>query len=93
MGLTLPTDAQQGDQTEHNDDYHDGNCDESGSHVRECRTSARFVLVPRHRACLVERVSLRDARGDGGDVFVAVRLKLHRLLKRVSLGDRLRAFG
>src|SRR5205809_5543841 len=56
-------------------------------------TSARFVVVARRSAGLVECISLRYVRGDRGHFVVVVRLYLLRLLERIRLGDGLGAFG
>jgi len=56
-------------------------------------TSARFVVVARRSAGLVECISLRYVRGDRGHFVVVVRLDLLRLLERIRLGDGLGAFG
>jgi hypothetical protein len=64
----------------------------TGNHA-ERRTSARFVVVRRRCASLVEGVGLGDVCGDRGHFIVDARLDLLRLLKCVCLGDRLGALG
>src|SRR5438445_11626740 len=56
-------------------------------------TSARFVVVPRRRAGLVESVGLRDVRWHRRHFIVGVRLDLLRLLERARLGDGPGALG
>ena len=67
-------------------------CASAHRQPRGTKISARFVVVSRRRASLVEGVGLRDVRRDRGRFVVVVRLDLLRLLEREEI-DRLRAFA